>query len=342
MRILTLPLALLVPVLGLDPFLQFTAQYGKQYHSRAELEVRRSVFRENWDRMETHNARFDAGEETWTRAVYSHYDLTVQEFSDVFLSGFPVDPKTPVFPDTTDEPFLARLAEVSATGAPPEWSWVSQGGVSSVKDQGMMGSSAAFATVAILETCFWQQGSVMPDLSEQHLMSCSGLGCTGGGGWPPAYIDWIVGNNSGKVQTESFPTTDSCTCHPEEGEEFQYGRVTGMYNRMNTNETAMKEVVYLTPATTSMQASYLSGYKTGIYDDPRCCEQETDENCKYKVNHEVTVVGWGTEAGVDYWLVKNSWGPWWGENGFFRIKRGTGHCGIGSLHYTAAYCTPSV
>lgn len=48
-----------------------------------------------------------------------------------------------------------------------------------------------------------------------------------------------------------------------------------------------------------------------------------------KNNHAVLVVGYGSEGGKDYWLVKNSWGKYFGEDGFFKIKRGTGHCGFG-------------
>ena len=48
-----------------------------------------------------------------------------------------------------------------------------------------------------------------------------------------------------------------------------------------------------------------------------------------KNNHAVLVVGWGIENGKKYWQIKNSYGDKWGENGYFRIKRGTGHCGIG-------------
>ena len=56
-------------------------------------------------------------------------------------------------------------------------------------------------------------------------------------------------------------------------------------------------------------------------------------------DHAVTVVGYGSEAGLDYWLVKNSWGPRWGEGGYFRIKRGAAMCGIGD-HLVMVDCGP--
>ena len=53
------------------------------------------------------------------------------------------------------------------------------------------------------------------------------------------------------------------------------------------------------------------------------------------INHAVTMVGYGNENGTDYWIVKNSWGINWGENGYFRIKRGSGTCGVNCYITTA-------
>merc|ERR1711971_1077319 len=56
---------------------------------------------------------------------------------------------------------------------------------------------------------------------------------------------------------------------------------------------------------------------------------QIDTNCGQNINHAVAVVGYGSENGQDFWLIKNSWGPAWGEAGLIRMKRGSGHCGVG-------------
>lgn len=60
-------------------------------------------------------------------------------------------------------------------------------------------------------------------------------------------------------------------------------------------------------------------YKGGIFNDT------TNSN---KLTHFVSLVGYGVENGIDYWIGKNSWGTYWGENGFFKLVKGTNNLGI--------------
>jgi C1A family cysteine protease len=54
-------------------------------------------------------------------------------------------------------------------------------------------------------------------------------------------------------------------------------------------------------------------------------------NCGHDLDHAVLIVGYGTEDGVDYWKVKNSWGPHWGTDGYVKIERGTNKCGVADM-----------
>jgi len=353
--IVAMVLALSCLGLSSHTFLEFSKSHGRQFSSRAELVLRRDIFLANLASLEAHNARYEAGEETWKRRVTPYYDWTHEELSAAFTSGLP-DYGGMRMTDTLDQSYLERLNQVRAEGAPESWDWVPKGAVSSVKAQEQCGSCAAFAAVAVIESCFWQQRNqtMFDDMSEQHVLDCAynyyfyddegTWGCFGcDGGWTPAYMDWIVTEGKGKMQTEaSYPyrhngATDYC--RPQEEGYFTGARVTGQYNKWNTDEAEMKEMVYISPVTTSIQATWLHDYEKGIYNDDRCCEQATDPMCRQKMNHEVTIVGYGSKDGMDYWIAKNSWGAEFGEGGFFRIKRGTGHCGVGSLHFTAALCT---
>ena len=62
------------------------------------------------------------------------------------------------------------------------------------------------------------------------------------------------------------------------------------------------------------------------------------KNGRWDLNHAVTVVGYGTDGGEDYWLIKNSWGDWWGENGYIKLARGSNACSVG-WWITVVKCT---
>jgi len=67
-------------------------------------------------------------------------------------------------------------------------------------------------------------------------------------------------------------------------------------------------------------------YKSGVYSSKTCNNTAND------VNHAVVAVGFGHQDGMDYWIVKNSWGTAWGDNGFFKIQRGVNMCGVSNCN----------
>merc|ERR1711988_846562 len=110
----------------------------------------------------------------------------------------------------------------------------------------------------------------------------------------------------------------------------------GHYGAGN-NYAMMKDVMEHGPATVGIDApSGMFAYRRGIFD---CKQQVRHEGTNLKdlhqweaTNHAVLLYGWGVEKGQPYWLLKNSWGSYWGENGFFRLKRdGSDACAITSM-----------
>ena len=199
-----------------------------------------------------------------------------------------------------------------------------------MKYQGSCGACWAFSAVGALEGQLKLKTGKLISLSAQNLVDCSNeekygnKGC--GGGYMTEAFQYII-DNGGIEADASYPykATDE-KCH---------------YNSKNRaatcsryiqlpfgDEDALKEAVATKgPVSVGIDASHSSFffYKSGVYDDP---------SCTGNVNHGVLVVGYGTLDGKDYWLVKNSWGLNFGDQGYIRMARNNkNHCGI------ASYCS---
>jgi cathepsin H len=163
------------------------------------------------------------------------------------------------------------------------------------------------------------------NLSEQQLVSCAGnfdnYGCNGG--LPSHAFEYI--KSIGGLTTESkYPYLGLDGRCKYTTAEASVGVIGGAVNITQGDENELLEAIFVHgPVSVTFQVyPGFSLYESGIYSSERCGNAPSD------VNHAVLAVGFGTEHGVDYWIVKNSWSDAWGEQGYFRIKRGVNMCGI--------------
>jgi len=197
--------------------------------------------------------------------------------------------------------------------------------VSAVKNQAGCGSCWTFSTIACIESHYLMKYGTFRNLSEQQVLDCAGAfdnnGCKGG---LPSHAFEYIFYAGGLSEESSYPyqASDAFGCRANLINPV-VGVVGGSVN-ISTSEVDMQAALF-TNGPVSVAFQVIGGfrdYTTGVYANATCKNGPDD------VNHAVLAVGYGTEKGTDYWLVKNSWGAAWGDNGFFKIQRGVNMCGI--------------
>ena len=216
-------------------------------------------------------------------------------------------------------------ATVSNIKAPASVDWREQGIVNGVKDQAQCGSCWAFSVVQAQESQWALKKGNLPSLSEQNLVDCvtSCYGCNGGDEYL-AY-DYVIDYQNGLWMTETdYPYTGydgSCKFNSAKGccAVKSYIRPTTTQNEDELAQgCADKGVVSIAIDASGWDFQLYSG---GIYNPSRCSSTSLD--------HAVGLVGYGTEGSTDYWIVRNSWGTSWGEEGYIRmIRNNNNKCGV--------------
>nr|CAI5847975.1 unnamed protein product [Callosobruchus analis] len=212
--------------------------------------------------------------------------------------------------------------------APASWDWRNEGAVLGVKNQGACGSCWAFSATGCLEGQLAIKHKKKISLSEQNLMDCStsyGNEACNGGLMTQAF-EYV--KNNGINSEADYPYE-----HKKGSCRFQKNKsVTkvGKIFSVSRSENALKAAILslfldsVGPISVGIDASSLSAYGGGVY-NPRSCSE-------VQLNHGVLAVGYGDTGNQEYWIVKNSWGASWGENGYVRMARNHNNkCGIVSM-----------
>jgi C1A family cysteine protease len=207
-------------------------------------------------------------------------------------------------------------------GAPASLDWRDQGAITSVKAQGSCGTCWSFATVAMCESSLVLQGKAFnnriysPNLSEQFLLKCTrGSSCNGGylensidkaieKGLPYEseypYDPYGPNNNGICSSSDLIPISNST-------------RVSKYY----TSDDVIINMLVNGPVAIAVSAVGWENYNSGTYKCPPSSP----------INHAVLLVGYTS----DYWIIKNSWGTNWGQNGYIYVTRNSLYnCGIGT------------
>merc|ERR1712088_254168 len=301
----------------------------------AEKARRAEALQRHQHEVQETNEAFMAGDKTWYDAINEFSDIPDDEFIRTH-TGLTDNDHLPV--DERSEKFFDAY-RYNRQNVPESYNSVKLGNVSPVKNQGSCGSCVAFATIAVVETCFKRTVGTFGDYSEQHLLDCAYngedqwiSGCNGA--WNPGYAYWLNGywpeshnhTFSGHFASESeYPyNAERGECRTDYQPFYQGAKISGLYVTSNGDEETMRALVAEHGAvqTTVGANSGFGQYEGGVF--AGCTGSST--------NHAVVVMGYGTENGVDYWLVKNSWSKRWGDKGYIKIQRGVGMCGIGKSH----------
>lgn len=227
---------------------------------------------------------------------------------------------------------VARAEVWESSALPARYDLCARGACTPVKDQGGCGSCWAFATTGVVESAIALADGVTRDLSEQYLVSCNPHGYSCAGGWAAfdLFEDTIP---AGEPAAGAVYEADD----PYRGADASCGAPHAHHERLLRWGTAYADVPSLKEALLEHGALWatvcadgpFASYTGGVFEGSSCTS----------INHAVTLVGWD-DADGGHWLLKNSWGAAWGEDGYMRIRYGAN--ALGAIAFWADYREPAL
>ncbi|XP_042508580.1 cysteine protease XCP1-like [Macadamia integrifolia] len=301
----------------IELFESWMSKHGKVYKSIEEKLERFDIFKDNLEHIDERNKKVTS----YWLGLNEFADLTHEEFKKTHL-GLKTDFDLPRRRESSMD-FMYRDVE----DIPKSVDWRKKGAVTHVKNQGECGSCWAFSTVAAVEGINQIVTGNLTTLSEQELIDCdkpNNNGCNGG---LMDYAFSFIASNGGIYKDEDYPyLMEEGTCD-EKKEDMEMVNISGYEDVPENDEKSLLKALAHQPISVAIEASGrdFQFYSAGVFNG----------YCGTDLDHGVTAVGYGSEKGQDYIIVKNSWGPKWGEKGYIRMKRNTGKpkglCGINKM-----------
>lgn len=297
-------------------FKEWSKTHNKEYTTPGEFVYRLAVFYKNYLEVRDHNNK----NALWEAGFNQFSDLTLEEVIAKYTGYRPSDrPKNYAhFPNK-------GLTQTSA------WDWRDHGAVNPVQDQGQCGSCWAFSAVAALEGVWFVNKGSLLKFSEQELVDCSGkygnYGCNGG--LMDNAFNYVKDHGIHLEKEYPYYATDrKCKVSGTPS-----GHDTGFHDVTPKSSSALHDAVRQNPTSIAVEVNNnFQMYSRGIF---------ADTSCGTRLNHGIAAVGFGSADGKNFWIVRNSWGARWGENGYIRILNDMteGHPGICGMYTACSYPT---
>ncbi|CAN4095357.1 unnamed protein product [Withania somnifera] len=291
-------------------------EHGKSYNALDEKDKRFQIFKDNLNYIDEQNS---IRNKSYKLGLTKFADLTNDEYRSIYLGTKSSGDRRKLMKKKSDR-YLPKVGD----SLPESIDWREKGALVGVKDQGSCGSCWAFSAVASIEAINKIVTGDLISLSEQELIDCDtsyNEGCDGG---LMDYAFEFVIKNGGIDTEEDYPyaaRNGRCDTYRKNAKVV---KIDSYEDVPEDNEKALQKALANQPVSVAVEGGGrdFQHYKSGIFTG----------RCGTAVDHGVVAVGYGTENGMDYWIVRNSWGASWGEKGYLRMQRNVasrkGLCGI--------------
>lgn len=293
----------------------FQKTYNKTYDNEADEESRRKIFWKGIDTVMIHNLKYKLGLSSFTLGVNQFSDQTLEEFLGVGNESN----NTQEFDDEIEglnyNPVERFTIYNDFDEIPNSFDWRDQNAISPVKDQKRCGSCYAMAVISSIESKVSIRTGNLTELSVQEVIDCARnyttFGCSGG----VLFRTYDYVKDKGGLNSEAD--------YPSEGKKGECRATSskvkidlkgfGVVMPYSNSRNLMKALVENGPLAVAIDVDTESfmRYSGGIY----------NEACRMEINHAALLIGYGSEDGTNFFIIKNSWSHTWGDKGFMRIAR---------------------